>query len=105
MIINITNSAKLALNKLCEKNLTNSKTFRIYLKDIACSGAIFYITLDNATQDDLIFEVDDFKIIISKELCSKITVANIYYNTSDSFEDFKITTDLVWKDEYHYTGL
>ncbi|WP_040327371.1 iron-sulfur cluster biosynthesis family protein [Clostridium ihumii] len=105
MIINITDSAKLVLNKLCRQDSINEKTFRVYLKEIACSGAIFYITLDKATKDDLVFDVDDFKIIISKELCSKFTVVNIYYNTSDSFEDFKITTDLVWKDEYHYTGL
>lgn len=32
-------------------------------------------------------------------------IINIYYNTFSSSNDFKITTDFVWKDEYHYKGI
>ncbi|MBO3445059.1 MULTISPECIES: hypothetical protein [Clostridia] len=42
-------------------------------------------------------------IIINKDLASKFEVVNIYYKSTQSYGDFHITTDLVWKDEYHYS--
>lgn len=103
MIINISDTAKAALNNLFEAYNTDSRSIRVYLKELAWHGPIFSVALDEPTDKDNIFNVDDYNVIINKDLCSKFSVVNIYYNSTFSYGDFRITTDLVWKDEYHYT--
>lgn len=102
MIINITNPAKDALNNMFQSYNLDFKYIRIYLKEIAWHGPVFNVALDEPTCDDEVFKVDDINIIINKDLCLKFSVVNIYYNSNLSYSDFHITTDLVWKDEYHY---
>ncbi|UPA31828.1 hypothetical protein L0P85_06735 [Terrisporobacter glycolicus] len=43
-----------------------------------------------------------YHVIIDKDLSSKFSVVNIFYKSTGSYGDFYITTDLQWKDEYHY---
>lgn len=62
---------------------------------------MFSIALDEPTEKDSIFECDDFKIIINSDLCYKISVVNIYYKSAMSSDIFRVSTDLIWKEEYY----
>lgn len=103
MIINITEIAKVALDNMIKDYNVDSNNIRVYLKSIAWYGPIFNVALDDPTEKDEVFKVDDYLIIINKDLASKFEVVNIYYKSTQSYGDFHITTDLVWKDEYHYS--
>lgn len=104
MIINIVGYAKEALNELFKNYDLTLKYVRIYLKEIAWHGPVFNVALDEPTSNDVVFNVDDIHIIINEDLCTKFNIVNIYYRSNLSYSDFYITTDLVWKDEYHYTN-
>lgn len=62
---------------------------------------MFSVALDEPTDKDNIFESDDFKIIINKDLCNKISVINIYYKSAISSDIFRVSTDLIWKEDYY----
>lgn len=102
MIINITDLAKNALDNLFIEYSVNFKNIRLYLKEIAWHGPIFDLALDEAKENDNIFKVDGYNVIIDKDLSAKFSVVNIYYNSFEYYGNFKITTDFIWKDEYHY---
>ena len=104
MIINITDLAKAALNDMFKNYNISEKYIRVYLKEIAWYGPIFNVALDEPTSKDNIFIVDnEYKVIINKDLSNKFDVVNIYYKSTRSYGDFYITTNLIWKDEYHYS--
>ena len=104
MIINITDLAKAALNDMFKNYNISEKYIRVYLKEIAWYGPIFNVALDEPTSKDNIFIVDnEYKVIIDKDLSNKFDVVNIYYKSTRSYGDFYITTNLIWKDEYHYS--
>ncbi|MEG1150459.1 MAG: hypothetical protein RSE17_04155 [Bacilli bacterium] len=62
---------------------------------------MFSVALDEPTKKDSIFESDNFKIVINNELCDKISVINIYYKSAISSDIFRVSTDLIWKEEYY----
>lgn len=107
MIINITDLAKAALDDMFKNyemdELDNEKYIRVYLKEIAWHGPVFNVAQDEPTSKDNIYVVDNkYHVIIDKDLSSKFSVVNIFYKSTGSYGDFHITTDLQWKDEYHY---
>ncbi|MGL5345889.1 MAG: hypothetical protein ACRDA3_00890, partial [Peptostreptococcaceae bacterium] len=51
--------------------------------------------------NDVTFEYDDFTIILNKDLSDKINVINIYYKSALSSDVFRVSTDLVWLEEYY----
>lgn len=102
MIINISNPAKDELNKMFNEYKLSNKIFRVYIKELsAWYGPIFSIALDEPTEKDTVFDCDDFKIIINNDLCDKISVINIYYKSALSSDIFRVSTDLIWKEEYY----
>ncbi len=102
MIINISNPAKEELNNMFKEYNINNKYLRVYIRELsAWYGPIFSIALDEPTENDKVFESDDFKIVINKELCDKISVINIYYKSAISSDIFRVSTDLLWKEEYY----
>lgn len=106
MIINITDMAKIALDEML-KNYNNDedlrKYIRIYLKEIAWHGPVFSVAQDEPTSNDNIYVVDNkYNVIINEDLSTKFSVVNIFYKSTRSYGDFYISTDLQWKDEYHY---
>lgn len=102
MIINITDSAKNELNTSFKNLNLNDKYLRVYIKRIsAWYGPIFNIALDEPTEDDVIFSYEDFKIVINSDLASKINIVNIFYKSPLYGDKFRVSTDLVWKEEYY----
>lgn len=51
--------------------------------------------------NDELFESNGFIVILNKELASKISVINIFFKSALSYDDFRISTDLIWKEEYY----
>lgn len=99
MIINITELAKNNLNEMFDNYNLTEKYFRIYIQKIsAWYGPIFYVALDEPTNEDVIFNVDDYNVILNKSLCDKISVINIFYSGGL----FRVRTDFIWKEEYFY---
>ncbi len=102
MIINISDQAKSELNNMFKSYNIENKFLRIYIKEIsAWYGPMFSVALDEPTDKDSVFESDDFKIVINKDLCEKINVINIYYKSAISSDIFRVSTDLTWKEDYY----
>ena len=107
MIINITDLAKAAFDEIFKiyepDDLNNRRFIRVYLKEIAWYGPVFNVAQDEPTSDDNVYVVDNkYYVIINKDLSTKFSVVNIFYKSARSYDDFYISTDLEWKDEYHY---
>ena len=62
---------------------------------------MFSLALDEPTENDVTFEYDDFTIILNKDLSDKINVINIFYKSALSSDVFRVSTDLVWREEYY----
>lgn len=62
---------------------------------------MFSLALDEATQNDIDYKIDDFTILLNKDLSDKINVINIYYKSALSSDIFRVSTDLVWREEYY----
>ncbi len=102
MIINISTPAKEELNKMFDFYNINCKFVRIYIKQIsAWYGPIFSVALDEPKENDTTFEIEDFTIVLDKDLSTKITVINIYYKSALSSDTFRVSTDLIWREEYY----
>lgn len=102
MIINISNPAKKELNNIFESYNLDVKYLRVYIKEVsAWYGPVFSVDLDEPTENDKIFECDDFEIIVNSDLCDKINVINIFYKSALSSDIFRVSTDLLWKEEYY----
>lgn len=98
MIINISDPAKDNLNLMLEEYNLKEKNFRVYIQRIsAWYGPIFYVALDEPTENDEVFTSDDYNIILNKELCDKIKIINIFFSGGE----FRVSTDLSWRDEYY----
>lgn len=98
MIINIAEPAKNTLNLMFDNYNLKEKNFRVYIQRIsAWYGPIFYVALDEPTENDKIFTSDDYNIILNKDLCDKIEVINIFFSGGE----FRVSTDLSWRDEYY----
>lgn len=111
MIVNITDLAKVALDDMFKQYdlynkdaINQNKYIRVYIKEIAWYGPVFNVAQDEPTSKDNVYVIDDkYQVIINKDLVTKFTVVNIYYNSTGSYGNFRITTDLEWKDDYHYS--
>lgn len=102
MIINISNPAKKELNNIFESYNLDVKYLRVYIKEVSgWYGPVFSVALDEPTENDTVFECDDFKIIVNNDLCNKINVINIFYKSALSSDIFRVSTDLLWKEEYY----
>ena len=98
MIINISDPAKDNLNLMFDEYNLKEKNLRVYIQRIsAWYGPIFYVALDEPTENDEVFTSDDYNIILNKELYGKIKVINIFFSGGE----FRVSTDLSWRDEYY----
>lgn len=96
MIINITDQAISIINQMIFENSGSPKIFRVYIRRVsAWHGPVFDVALDESTKDDEIFRYNDYDIIISKDLASKITSIDIYYKPGISNSGFRVITDYV----------
>lgn len=55
------------------------------------------MALDEPTKNDKVFKSDDYNVILNKDLCDKIDVINIFFSGGE----FRVSTDLSWRDEYY----
>lgn len=102
MIINISNPAKDELNKIFKSYNIKEKYVRVYIKEVsAWYGPMFSLALDEPTQYDKMFEYEDYTVILNEGLYDKINVINIYYKSALSSDIFRVSTDLVWSEEYY----
>lgn len=100
MIINISEPAKTNLNLMFDNYNLKEKNFRVYIQRISSwYGPIFYVALDEPTENDEVFTSDDYNVILNKDLCDKIEVINIFFSGGE----FRVSTDLSWRDEYYGT--
>ena len=106
MIVNITEQAKVAFDEMFQRNsgdLTFDRYIRVYIQRISWRGPVFNVAQDEPTPKDEIFVVDGkYNVIMDKDLAKQFSVVNIYYKSMLSYSDFYVSTDLDWKDEYHY---
>lgn len=102
MIINISEPAKKELNNIFKSYSLDTKYLRVYIKEVnAWYGPMFSVALDEPTENDKIFKFDDFKIVLNDDLYSKINVVNIFHKSALYSDIFRVSTDLVWKEEYY----
>lgn len=102
MIINISKPAKDELNKMFEAYSIKDKYIRIYIKEVsAWYGPMFSLALDEPNQYDKTFESDGCTVILAEGLYDKIHVINIYYKSALSSDIFRVSTDLIWSEEYY----
>lgn len=52
-----------------------------------------HLTLDELKDDDIIFNVDDYKIIMNKRLASQVNTVNISFGGLLSKNEFSVDTD------------
>lgn len=105
MIVNITDEAKNRLNEMFSDFKIENKLFRVYVRDMSSwYGPIFDVALDEPTINDNIYVCDDYNVIVNKELSLEISVINVYFKPYIAGSGFKVTTDLIWKDEYYYNN-
>lgn len=93
MNIAIYSSAKTELDKLL-KDETNKKYIRVFIRTISflCDARV-HITLDELQDDDELFEVDGYNIIINKRLASQINNLSISFGGLLSPNEFSVDCD------------
>lgn len=102
MIVNISNPAKDELNKILNMYNIENKSVRIFIREISpWYGPMFSLALDEPTHNDVTYQADEFTILLNDDLSDKISVINIYYKSALSSDIFRVSTDLVWKEEYY----
>lgn len=101
MIINIADPAKSNLDEMFKNYNLIEKYFRVYIQKIsAWYGPIFYVALDEPTDNDTVFKVENYNVILNTDLANNIEVINIFYSGGL----FRVSTDLIWKEEYYYAS-
>lgn len=58
------------------------------------------MALDEPTEKDKIFKVEEYKIFMRQEMTDKINNVEIYYQSGISKSGFRVLTDLNWKLQY-----
>lgn len=93
MNITIYNSAKAELDKLLQQE-TNKKYIRVFIRTISfwCDARV-HITLDELQDNDELFEVDEYKLILSKRLASQINNLYISFGGLLSPNEFSVDCD------------
>ncbi|GAA0712906.1 hypothetical protein GCM10008904_26600 [Paraclostridium ghonii] len=93
MNIAIYSSAKTELDKLLKVE-TSKKYIRVFIRTISflCDARV-HITLDELQDDDELFEVDGYNIIINKRLASQINNLYISFGGLLSPNEFSVDCD------------
>lgn len=93
MEILITQTAKSELDKLIENN--EHKNIRIITKRPSIyENATFDFELDEIKKDDIIFDVDGYKVIINVNLAMQLESISISYGGIFSRDKFLVEADL-----------
>ena len=94
MDIKIYNSAKQELDKLINNAHSNKNYIRIFIRTLSFwYDARVHLTLDELRDDDIIFDVDGYKIIINKRLASQMTRITISFRGLLSKNEFSVDTN------------
>ena len=90
----IYDSAKKELDNLISAAADNKKYIRIFIRTLSFwYDARVHLTLDELTDDDIIFDVDGYKIIINKRLASQMTRITISFGGLLSKNEFSVDTN------------
>lgn len=100
MNIKITNSAKAELDKLIGSQDNKGKYIRLYTRPASlwCDASIA-ITLDELRENDEEFVVDNYKIIMNKNLVSRVSGITISFCGFMNRDSFSVDADFEL-DEY-----
>ena len=94
MDIQIYSSAKQELDKLINNADSNKNYIRIFIRTLSFwYDARVHLTLDELRDDDIIFDVDGYKIIINKILDSQMNYITISYGGLLSRNQFCVEAD------------
>lgn len=91
MKIEIKNKAAARLNELGVKENTD-KVLRIRVLNYSWRGAIYGVTLDKSDENDIIMDVDGFKICVNKNM-DYIEKFTIDYSTNPLAKGFQVYVD------------
>ena len=93
MNITMYNSAKTELDKLLKAE-TSKKYIRVFIRTISfwCDAKV-HIALDELQDDDELFEVDGYNIIINKRLASQVNNLYISFGGLLSPNEFSVDCD------------
>ena len=91
MKIEIKNRAAARLNELGVKKNTE-KALRIRVLNYSWRGAIYGVTLDKSDENDIIMDVDGFKICVNKNM-DYIEKFTIDYSTNPLAKGFQVYVD------------
>jgi Fe-S cluster assembly iron-binding protein IscA len=93
MNIKIYNSAKIELDKLLN-NQENKKYIRIFVRTISFwSDARIHLYIDELHEDDELFEVDGYNIVINNRLASQVNDISISFGGLLSPNEFSVDCD------------
>ena len=94
MDIQIYNLAKQELDKLINNADSNKNYIRIFIRTLSFwYDARVHLTLDELRDDDIIFDVDGYKIIINKRLASQMARITISFGGLLSRNEFSVDTN------------
>lgn len=91
MKIEIKNKAAARLNELGVKE-NKDKALRIRVLNYSWRGAIYGVTLDKSDENDIIMEVDGFKICVNKNI-DYIEKFTIDYSSNPLAKGFQVYVD------------
>lgn len=91
MKIEIKNRAAARLNELGVKE-NKDKALRIRVLNYSWRGAIYGVTLDKSDENDIIMEVDGFKICVNKNM-DYIEKFTIDYSSNPLAKGFQVYVD------------
>lgn len=91
MKIEIKNRAAARLNELGVKE-NKDKALRIRVLNYSWRGAIYGVTLDKSDENDIIMDVDGFKICVNKNM-DYIEKFTIDYSTNPLAKGFQVYVD------------
>ena len=82
-MIEISDTAAIEIEKvLKEKSPEGDKTVRVYAMGYGWGGPTLGMALDEPSDNDEVFDVNGFKVIIEKQLLEKVGGAKIDFETS-----------------------
>lgn len=91
MKIEIKNKAAARLNEFGVKE-NKDKALRIRVLNYSWRGAIYGVTLDKSDENDIIMEVDGFKVCVNKNM-DYIEKFTIDYSTNPLAKGFQVYVD------------
>lgn len=94
MNIKIYDSAKRELDKILINTDENKQYIRVFIRTLSFwYDARVHLTLDELTDDDVIFNIDGYKIILNKRLASQMSTITISFGGLLSKNEFSVDTD------------